>query len=675
MTRLLLILLSIVAATACSAQPTGARYLTADTLQRPLSLSSWVCQAGDNPKWAAPELNDSGWTYSSTAKIDLAADTPIHFEGIAWFRKHIRIDSTLVGVSLTLEMSHSGASQIFLDGDSLTTFGVLTPSDGARYYDPQGKLMPFVFREAGDHIVAVRYAKWDARALSKRWGEHVTGFTLVVDHAEAAIARHRHNMLLNVGLILSLVILFGTLGFIHLILWLYYRAARSNLPFAIFSLSLSALFYFLLVRDTANSPSKIAFTGRLSPYVMLVSMLALSAFINTLFSRRKWRFRLIAGLGILSALLIAVPYEVAAAGELPELLFVIVLLETVVLTMWAIFKKRPGARIIGAGVLLFSLFVLVIVAVGAVSGGIFLNLNPNENPVMFALAAASILAIPISMSVYLAWNFANVNKRLEAELLQVEALSEQSRVQEEERQRLLETRQEELEREVATRTEQLRGEKQKSDTLLLNILPEEVAEELKEKGYAQARLHDDVTVLFTDFVDFTQYSEKLAPAEIVDELDGCFKAFDEIITRHGLEKIKTIGDAYMAVAGLPVPHPDGAASTVAAALEIREYIRCRRSQQPDSFDIRIGVHSGPVVAGIIGVKKFAYDIWGDTVNTAARMEQGSESGKVNINGATYALVKDRFACTYRGEVAAKGKGAMGMYFVERKISQVPNVVG
>jgi class 3 adenylate cyclase len=130
----------------------------------------------------------------------------------------------------------------------------------------------------------------------------------------------------------------------------------------------------------------------------------------------------------------------------------------------------------------------------------------------------------------------------------------------------------------------------------------------------------------------------------------------------------------MAVAGLPVPHTDGATATVRAALDIRDYIRRRRADRPDSFDIRIGVHSGPVVAGIIGVKKFAYDIWGDTVNTAARMEQGSESGKVNISGASYALVRDRFVCTYRGEVVAKGKGAIGMYFVEKEISRIPNAV-
>jgi len=213
-------------------------------------------------------------------------------------------------------------------------------------------------------------------------------------------------------------------------------------------------------------------------------------------------------------------------------------------------------------------------------------------------------------------------------------------------------------------------EKQKSDDLLRNILPGEVAAELKEKGEALARQYDTVTVLFTDFVDFTRISEHLSPQQLVGELHGCFKAFDEIIERHGLEKIKTIGDAYMAVSGLPVPDAQHARKAALAALDILQYIRRRRAANPDSFQIRIGLHSGPVVAGIVGVKKFAYDIWGDTVNTAARMETGSEPGKINISGATYDLLKTAFGCAYRGKLAAKNKGEIDMYFLEKVATPV-----
>ena len=216
----------------------------------------------------------------------------------------------------------------------------------------------------------------------------------------------------------------------------------------------------------------------------------------------------------------------------------------------------------------------------------------------------------------------------------------------------------------------IRLEKQKSDDLLRNILPDEVADELKEKGAAQARQYDAVTVLFTDFVDFTRVSENLSPAQLVGELHDCFKAFDAIIERHGLEKIKTIGDAYMAVSGLPVPDAQHARKAALAALDILQYIRRRRAADPDSFQIRIGLHSGPVVAGIVGVKKFAYDIWGDTVNTSARMETGSEPGRINISGATFDLLKNEFDCAYRGKITAKNKGEIDMYFLEKESARV-----
>ncbi len=210
----------------------------------------------------------------------------------------------------------------------------------------------------------------------------------------------------------------------------------------------------------------------------------------------------------------------------------------------------------------------------------------------------------------------------------------------------------------------VKKEKNRSENLLLNILPAEVAEELKEKGNTQAKQYSDVSILFTDFVSFTQTAETLSPEKLVQELHECFTVFDNIIECNGLEKIKTIGDAYLAVCGLPVANPLHAQRTVQAALEIRDFIAQRKLKE-NVFEIRIGVHTGSVVAGIVGVKKFAYDIWGDTVNTAARMESSSEAGKVNISETTYQIVKDDFTCKYRGKIDAKGKGEIDMYFVEK----------
>lgn len=215
---------------------------------------------------------------------------------------------------------------------------------------------------------------------------------------------------------------------------------------------------------------------------------------------------------------------------------------------------------------------------------------------------------------------------------------------------------------------QISREKERSDELLLNILPEEVAQELKAKGSADARLFDDVTVMFTDFKNFTRISERLTPTELVNEIHTCFKAFDQIISRHNIEKIKTIGDAYMCAGGLPIANKTNATDVVNAALDIQRFMTDHARQQVaagrEAFEIRIGIHTGPVVAGIVGIKKFAYDIWGDTVNIAARMESSGEAGKVNISESTYALVKDQYRCVHRGKVEAKSKGHIDMYFVE-----------
>ncbi|MGE0635110.1 MAG: adenylate/guanylate cyclase domain-containing protein [Bacteroidia bacterium] len=208
-------------------------------------------------------------------------------------------------------------------------------------------------------------------------------------------------------------------------------------------------------------------------------------------------------------------------------------------------------------------------------------------------------------------------------------------------------------------------EKKRSDELLLNILPEEVAEELKEKGYADAKQFDEVTVLFTDFKGFTSIAEKMSAQELVKEINEYFSAFDKICEKHNIEKIKTIGDAYMAAGGLPVANTTHAHDVVKAGLEMRDYLLQRAARQTNAavFQIRIGIHTGPVVAGIVGIKKFQYDIWGDTVNTASRMESSGEAGEVNISETTYQLIKNDFTCVYRGEIEAKGKGRVKMYFV------------
>lgn len=209
------------------------------------------------------------------------------------------------------------------------------------------------------------------------------------------------------------------------------------------------------------------------------------------------------------------------------------------------------------------------------------------------------------------------------------------------------------------------AEKQRSDDLLLNILPEETAKELKDKGRVEAKKYPSVTVLFTDFKGFTSYAENLSPEKLVKTIDHYFTEFDSIVEKYGLEKIKTIGDAYMAVGGLSFDEKDQAKEMIMAAKEMNAFVtKAKHDDYTDAtFDIRIGINTGAVVAGVVGSKKFAYDIWGDTVNIASRMESCSEAGRINISEDTYNIVKDDFECEYRGKIAVKNRGEMKMYFV------------
>ncbi len=214
----------------------------------------------------------------------------------------------------------------------------------------------------------------------------------------------------------------------------------------------------------------------------------------------------------------------------------------------------------------------------------------------------------------------------------------------------------------------IEAEKEKSDKLLLNILPFETAEELKEKGSATPKQYEMVSVLFTDFKGFTTIAEKLTPELLVEELNHCFLEFDFIIDKYNLEKIKTIGDSYMCAGGIPVINSSNPVDAVRAGLEIQAYMERLKEERlakgQDCWELRVGIHTGKVIAGVVGKNKFAYDIWGDTVNVASRMESSGAPGRVNISGATYELVKDQFNCVHRGKVQAKNKGEIDMYFVD-----------
>ena len=219
-------------------------------------------------------------------------------------------------------------------------------------------------------------------------------------------------------------------------------------------------------------------------------------------------------------------------------------------------------------------------------------------------------------------------------------------------------------------------DKQKAqiENLLLNILPADVAYELQHTGICTPKNYESVSVLFSDFKSFTTIADKMSPQELVAELNLAFMAFDEIIERHNLEKLKTIGDAYMCAGGIPTPHEGHLFNMVKAAVDIQEWVyqnnQRRKDEGKEPWEIRIGIHVGPLVAGVVGKKKYAYDIWGSTVNIASRMESNGVPGHINVSAAVYEQIRDQYACVYRGKIYAKNVGEIDMYLIDHEIESL-----
>lgn len=228
----------------------------------------------------------------------------------------------------------------------------------------------------------------------------------------------------------------------------------------------------------------------------------------------------------------------------------------------------------------------------------------------------------------------------------------------------LQARNQELEKMVAEKTAALTKEKEKTEALLHNILPVNIAKELMEKGSTKPTRFEEVSILFSDFVSFTNIVATIPTRKLIQELNDLFSQFDDIMEEEGIEKIKTIGDAYLAVSGLPIEVDDHAIRCIKAAQKMLALLEKRNEQSGIKWHLRIGIHSGPITAGVVGKKKFTYDIFGDTINIASRIETAGEASKINVSAYTYDLIKDQFPCEYRGKIDAKGKGELDMYYVK-----------
>lgn len=627
---------------------------------------TWKFSEADSVGMASLTYDDSKWNavnpYMEFSKV---ANTK--FKGIGWFRLHLISDSSVTGKPLALTLKHFGASEIYLDGKLIKSFGVINGVDSSQYYDPREVPFIFIIKDTGEHVLAVRYANYHAEKNFNKYGWNRVGFEMMIGLADYFIEIKNQRSIMLSSMLMLMAGIFLALCLIHLFLYFYHRTDTSNLFFSLFMFCIACLFIIAFVSYTTTSPSfALKSTFIINPLI-IVACISLSGFIKILFFKKNWRFIIVSVIGVVDFLMQIFGFWVYP--NLTAVLIISVSFEAVFTIIFGIIKGVKGAGIIGTGILFFTLLILTLFAISLASGGKFdINDSTSNGQMWESLFGLALLSIPISMSLYQAWRFSNINKDLGLQLDQVKLLSQMTIEQEQEKKKILESQKEKLEEEVLVRTAELRTEKKKSDDLLLNILPTEVANELKEKGSAAAKQFDEVTVMFTDFKGFTQISEKLSPTELVSEIHACFKAFDHIIEKHNIEKIKTIGDSYMCAGGLPVANKTNATDIVQAALEIQQFMvqhsKQRKSDNKEIFEIRIGIHTGPVVAGIVGVKKFAYDIWGDTVNIASRMESSGEPGKVNISGSTYDLVKDKFSCIHRGKIQAKNKGEIDMYFVE-----------
>lgn len=585
-----------------------------------------------------------------------------------------RTDTLGLGDRLALRYELSGSMAVMADGQQVIATGKLYKGKARKFFThTKSGYIALPDADSSLHLQVTYVPSKQARAFE---------LTLIVESLERAIARHEETEADN-RQTFGTGFYFLALGIVYGLLFMYFREKKENLYFS--------LFCFLVALSCVWESFQTDTFTDLDSFFNIIAFEMLSIFLyKVLKDKEKSKIPLLVILlTFLVCLIPAVRYRYwYVSGEPIPIVLAIVFVAlygytciyVLYLLLAGIGQKRWEARVIlwvclTPIVLLVIDFIAIIVAAvierGVKSASIF------ASSVEYFITFIS-FSYPLAAVIILGRRNGLTQQQLTRQIASIQQLSEEKLAVEQEKKQILEKQNERLEAEVAERTgevvrqkeeirrqhDELKIEKEKSDELLRNILPENVANELREKGFSEARLFDNVTVLFADFVNFTDAGESMSPKELVNELDACFKAFDGIISHYNIEKIKTIGDAYLAVCGLPQPDEDHAAKCVSAAIEIVKFMEDRFAVYGENtFRIRVGIHSGSVVAGIVGVKKFAYDIWGDTVNTAARMEQNSDPGKINISETTYQMIKDRFTCLYRGEIEAKNKGALKMYFV------------
>lgn len=647
-----------------------------------LGLENVRAHAGDDTVFAQRNYEDGGWPSYTDSVINTVQDATVQ-----WVRIPLITARELKGVPLWLNLESRYPFSVFLDGRRMVQSDAMAAPYGAlpdTTVAVKRLMVPLdLLADGQPESLALRM---EMPAGSSLASAHL-GLTLHVQDS----TWHLHRVLINHGVFIGINVIILLMALV-----IGFAEHRDKGWLLLAALSFVSVLDALCVlgggMGSLGLPGQLA--SKLEAYRILTVPWGMYLLILVLLElhgsrTRRLTVRYSIGIGIITVMSLAlfllspwmsghVTIGIATFSSSGQLAMVVALVIGIVagaaiLGWFAVAEIKLGIRLwrskgysrwVGVGAVAASLLTFLLGLLGGFT-------DVGLSSWLSVLADyCSFVAVPVSVAIYLSIRSAHHT-------------------------RLVTRQRDELDREVQERTAELRTEKERSDELLLNILPYEVAEELKNTGAAAAKHFDQATVLFTDFRGFTQMSEKLSPEKLVNELDTCFKHFDGLMDKWGMEKIKTIGDSYMAAGGLPDPAKGSPADVVCAALEMQEFMedlaQRRTAQGLPVFRMRVGVHTGPVVAGIVGVKKFQYDIWGDTVNTASRMESSGEVGEVNISEATYALVKDvvssqlsvvsarvgsrttgnqqlttpAFNFTPRGKIQAKGKGEMEMFFVRQ----------
>jgi class 3 adenylate cyclase len=445
----------------------------------------------------------------------------------------------------------------------------------------------------------------------------------------------------------------GMVTLLHVGLLAFRPRHRENLSCAIFAASYALVVYANLEAGLVESATAGDFFVRVFFIATGIAILSWLTTLRDLLHVQPNRL-----LMLIAAPVVAVSlWGSILPGEIPFLAVLgLVLIAGGIALLWitqAYRRGEPGVHVLGTGMVLLavSLIYSIMRSVGII---------PANHLAIFLPAYGGGCAV-ISLSLLVARNFAVVSTKLEQKLVEVETLAAADLAREQEKRAFVAAKNAELESLVTARTADLREARDKSDALLYNILPREAADEIKATGHTAPRRFDDVTVIFTDFEGFTNTVSVMPAAHLVTELNEIFQQFDDIIDQHGLQKIKTIGDAYMAVGGMPEADSTAATRAVDAAVALAACIEQRNQDAAIKWRIRIGLHTGTVVAGVIGKRRLIYDIFGDTVNIASRLESSGQPGRINLSAYTYGLVRSRHPGEYLGKVSLKGKGEVDMY--------------